>query len=111
MNYQIPITYTVENKNGVYEYSDSFEINGTISLIRMKVIEEKENRSNAARYIVKQLLINGKDTDLEQYFSGTGFYCSVHDLPITEYLSSINDLTFELIENSKIQVELFLKIG
>jgi hypothetical protein len=102
-----PVQYTIENKNGVYEYSDSFEVNGTTSLIRIKVLEKGANSNDWVEQIVKKFLIKGNNFDFSNYFNVNGIPPHFRDIFIDVYLNNINDLTFELIENSKIQVTVF----
>ncbi len=56
---------------------------------------------------MKQILNNGKNIPFRNnYFSATCFVSTVNDLPVDEYINSTDDLTFELVDNSKIEVYL-----
>lgn len=100
-----PIKYTIQNKNGIYEYSDSFEINDTVT-IRIIILHPIRER-NPLTDIVKRSSIEGNDI----FFDDSGSTCSgyvstVNDLRNPVFIKNTNDLKFELIENSKIQIML-----
>lgn len=99
-----PIIYTIENKNGVYEYSNSFEINGNTSLIRLKT-----EKHIPLRKICKKVLIKGKDINFLRYDSANSYPSYIIDIPITEFFNRTDDLTVELDVNSKIEVTIFLE--
>jgi hypothetical protein len=106
-----PIQFTIENKNGIYQYSTKFKKKINISCIRLHVKDTEETLDNdkciSPHLVVTKFLVNGDNINLNDYFSAYGFSSRVCDLPITISLNSIDDLTFELIENSKIEVTLF----
>ena len=108
--YPSPIKYTVENKDGVYEYSDSFDINRTTSLIRIQTLYPIKNTfEDNPMYLIKRFFVNDTEV-MVKYFVGTGGeFVVILDIPLEKFLNSTNDLKFELIENSKIEVILFLK--
>lgn len=99
------IKYTIENKNGVYEYSDSFEINNTTSLIRIQTEPSIQLRKK-----LKQVFIKQKDINYLSFDSANSYPQYIIDIPITEFLNNTGDLTFKLIENSKIEVWIFISI-
>ena len=104
-----PIQYTVENKNGVYEYSDSFEINDTVK-IRINILHPLGER-NPLTYIVKNISIKGEKVPFDDSGSASSGQCStVNDLRIPVFIKNTEDLKFELIhENSKIAIMLLFK--
>ncbi len=106
--YLEPIIYTVENKNGIHEYSDSFEVNDTVK-IRIIILHPVIER-NPLMDIVKNISNKDKNIPFDNSATAVFGYCStINDLPVNEFLNNTNDLKFELIENSKIAVMLLFK--
>lgn len=104
-----PIKYTVENKNGVHEYSDSFEINDRVKILRVIIMHPVGER-NPITYIVKKISNKDKNLKFDDSSTASSGQCStVNHFDIDEFISHTNDLKFELIENSKIQVHLLFK--
>lgn len=103
-----PIQYTIENKNGVHEYSDSFEVNDTVK-IRINILHPVAER-NWLTSIVKNISIKGEKVPFDDSGNSVSGQCStVNDLRYEVFVNNTNDLKFELIENSKIAIMLLFK--
>ncbi len=107
-----PIQYTIENKNGVYEYSKKFEINGIPpKIIVERVVPLPENKDNSLMGIVKLFLIKDTKINLSLFRDPYGGNGAKIELMNGQFLNSTDDLIFELTENSKIEVTLFFKLS
>lgn len=98
-----PIKFTVKNKNGIYEFSDSLNIGRTTSFIRVQSEEP-----NQIRDILKSVFIKDKEIKIKEVFSE--YYSpTCIDLYSEHFINSTNDLKFDLNEGSKIEVLLAFK--
>jgi hypothetical protein len=98
-----PIKFTVKNKNGIYEFSDSLNIGRTASFIRVQTEEP-----NQIRDILKSVFIKDKEIKIKEVISV--YYSPVCiDLCSEHFINSTNDLKFDLNEGSKIEVLLDFK--
>jgi hypothetical protein len=109
------IKYTIENKEGIHNVSNYFDINEDIALIRIinKSLILKEELSSPT-LIITNFSINGVNFLYKQPLSPYGHCSTVFDLPpISELLKNTNDIKIEIKENSKIEVNIFFskKIG
>ncbi len=106
-----PIQYTVENKNGVHEYSDSFEINDWV-LIRINILHPIKER-NFLTSILKRISCQDGDIKFDDSSNDYSGQCSTIHHPCglhrDVFIKNTKDLKFELIENSKIAVMLLFK--
>ena len=104
-----PIKFTIENISGVYKYSSIQEINDNISLIRIMAMDHKESpeKTDLAKVVKKRFL--NKLAIIGNYHSAYGNPRSILEIPIEAFIKSNADFTLELIEDSKVEVILFLK--
>lgn len=97
------IKYTVENKNGIYKYSDIFEINGIVEHISI------QTKTMAVRKALKKAIINGVDFGIDKFPYNT--FGNAHETGLWKefYIKNTNDIVFELEEGQKIEVTLDFK--
>lgn len=102
-----PVKYTIENIDGKYHVSDSFDINEKINHIRI-IIKHPIYERNPITSIIKN--ISNKEKNIRFYDSWNSWnsQCStITELNIDEFINNTSDLIFELIENSKIECHIF----
>lgn len=101
--------FTVENKNGVIEYSHNLDINKEIGLIRITTDDHDINKpsGSSVKEIVKKLSINGNEIVTKYSFSPYNEPLSIINTTIREFVKNPSDFTFELVENRKINIKLF----
>ncbi len=105
-----PIKYTIENTNGIQTVSDSFDVNDNVFCIRIiTVYPIIEYARNSPVFIINEFSINGIEVRYKNFFDSSGFCSTVLDISITEFIKNTNDLDIKIIENSKIEVVLFLE--
>ncbi len=104
------VEYTIENNDGVYKQSDSFEINKKISLIKLIRLEPlEENGRNDLKELVYKFSINGEVINLSPFISAYNAPLSEVSLVVNVLIKSTDDLKFEIAKNSKIGVVLFFE--
>ena len=102
-----PIKYIIENKNGKYYISDSFDVHDKINMIRI-IIKHPIYERNPLTRIVKNISNKEKNIPFDDRNNDYSGQCStVTTMPIDEFINNTSDLMFELIENSKIELNIF----
>lgn len=102
-----PIKYTIENIDGKYHVSDSFDVNDKIKMIRI-IIKHPIYERNPLTSIVKSISNKEKNIPFDDRNNDYSGQCStITTMPVDEFINNTGDLRFELIENSKIELYIF----